>query len=214
MELTNIILIVAGALAFLFMAVGGTIAFFVYDKLRWNHKWMLIENGIIIKQGKSRLINFGDGGEEVFQLKGTKKWRVAYGKRVGKNMTAWEVGKDGYWYNVTFAKDFDNKLREVGVNPVDRDMRYATASVRKGIENRYNDKNFFDKWGVPITIGMLVIAIIIGGVTDFIIAKQQLKITASNVQGLETSKEVMEIAERVLDRVAIMDSGGSGIRPA
>lgn len=100
---------------------------------------------------------------------------------------------------------------ELGVNPVDRDMRYAYASARKGIENRYNEKTFFEKWAVPVTIGLLILAILAFGATTYFIFKQQTSITLSNAEAMKSAKEVMVLAERVLTNIAQINTG-SGIK--
>lgn len=145
-------------MTFLFLLSGAIVAFVILSKRRWPFKVIVLENisgsGYVpTKNDRARLIKFGDGGEEIFYLKRGKKYRVGYGKRIGKNYIAWAIGEDGYWYNITFG-NLDKRLAELGVNPVDRDMRFSNASLRKGIENRYDQKTFFDKYGTAITIGV------------------------------------------------------------
>lgn len=205
----------------LFLIAGGWTSFYFIQKARWPFEWRTIENvagmgWIPTKRGRCRMIGFGDGGEEIFYLKGLNKWRAAYGKRIGNNQILWVVGDDGYWYNSTFG-DFDKSLLQIGVMPVDKDMRYAYASIRKGIEKRYDDRTFMDKWGTTITLGMLILAIIAMGVSGYYVAD---KVTDAVAQGAENSKinaEVMELANKVLSNIAKINSevnGGSGLVPA
>ena len=206
MDVMWIIFLIVG---FLFLIASGvSVGIWTY-RLKWNYTWVLIRDGQIVQRGRCRMLPFGDGGEEIFFLNKVKKWRVAYGKRIGKNQIAWVEGKDGYWYNVSLG-DLDKKLMELGVHPVDRDMRYSYASARKGIENRYNEKNFFDKYGTAITIGMLILAILAFGATCYFIFKQQVAITASNLEAMKIAERVLATSERVLANVDNVN-GGAGL---
>ncbi len=215
--LTNWQTILFFGMVTVFVISGGITAFVIMNKRMWPFSYVVLENvsgfgNIPTKRGKCKLIGFGDGGEEIFFLKGTKKWRAAYGKRIGANQIAWSIGEDGYWYNTTFG-NLDRKLREIGVLPVDRDMRYAYASIRKGIENRYNEKNFFEKWSVPITIGMLVIAIVVGGISFYHGQKkinEGIQLTTENNQ---ITKQILDQQERILSNIDNIANGGAGIAP-
>jgi hypothetical protein len=212
---TQVEWIVLGVLFFFFFVGACITTFMLLSRWRWKYKVTILEDvtgsGIYqpTKKDRARLIKFGDGGEEIFYLKKLKRYRVAYGKRVGKNYIAWAIGQDGYWYNITFG-NLDKKLLEVGVSPVDRDMRFAMASLRKGIETRYNEKTFFEKWGVPITIGILIIGIIAQGVTTYYILSKQKEITNANVEGTRVSLEVMKLAKEVLGDVDTIKGTGGG----
>ena len=200
-----------------FMAAIGVGLFFL-GRLKWNYTWVLLEeqpNGSsqIVRRGRARMMSFGDGGEEIFLLKGLNKWRVAYGKRIGKNQIAWEVGQDGYWYNVSFA-GLDKKLKELGVYPVDRDMRYAYASARKGIQNRYDQKTFMDKYGTVIALGMVGILILAMIGFSWVTWNGQQKVTESINQGLQTSKDVAQLSKDTLNSIATLRSGSGAITVA
>jgi len=184
----------------LFIISGGVFAIVVAYKKYWNFSWVLIEKGKIIRRGKCRMLSIGDGGEEIFFLRGVKKWRVAYGKRIGVNQIAWAIGKDGYWYNIELG-DLDKQLMEVGVMPVDRDMRYAYASVRKLIDNRYNDKSFIEKWGATISIGLICLALLIQGVSYYYTVQKQGEI---NIQIAVANKDAMDSANKVVESVAVL----------
>lgn len=206
--------IIVGGLFFIFFISGTITTIVIFYKRRWNYSYVVLDKidgkkyGIIAR-GKCRLMPFGDGGEEVFYLQKIKKWRVAYGKRIAKNQVMWVIGQDGYWYNSDFD-DFDEKLLKIGVMPVDRDMRYAYASVRKGIENRYNKQNFMDRYGTMIAFGMLFICIIALIGFSWFNFSQQKKIILANNEGIKTSKEVMTLAKEVLANIDNIKSGGSG----
>jgi len=113
-----------------FFLMGSVVAFIILQKLYWPFRVTVFEripnttNYGVSKRDKARLISFGDSGEEIYLLKRGKKYRKGYGKLIGKKHIAWAVGSDdGYWYNITFG-DLNKQLLEVGVIPVDRDMRF------------------------------------------------------------------------------------------
>jgi len=205
-------------LFFLFFVVGIIVTIIFLSKRKWDYKVIVLENVAgagyqPTRRDRAKLVSFGDGGEEIFYLKRAKKYRVSYGKRVGNKYIAWCIGDDGYWYNITFG-DVNKKLMEIGVNPVERDMRLAHVSLRKGIEQRYNDKNFFEKYGAAITIGMLIFAIIAFGATSYFIFEQYKKVSAGNLEAIKASKEVMQLAADTLKNIDNIKGGaGSGIIP-
>jgi hypothetical protein len=209
--------IIIGIFLFFFIASVVT-SFIILSRLTWNYKYVDAENiagngYVITKRGRARLVSFGDGGEEIFMLKGSKKYRVAYGKRIGKNQVMWLIGSDGYPYNCSFG-DLNKQLLEVGVFPVDRDMRYAYASIRKGIDNRYDKKNFMEKYGTYIAFGMLFFCILAMGGFLWLGFNKQKDIVTASAQSMETAKEVMELAKEVLANLDNIKYGGSGFVPA
>ena len=210
----DVVLIVFLILVFLFLIISGVTIFIIVNRRYWKFKYVILENiggsgYVITGRGRCRLVNFGDGGEEIFFLKRSKKWRVAYGKRIGKNQVAWAIGQDGYWYNVHFG-DLDKRLAELGVNPVDRDMRYAYASVRKGVENRYNQKSFMEKYGTVIAFGMLFLCIIAMAGMIWIGQNGNAKIAAINSKAMETAKEVLDSSNNVVSKLANLGISSSG----
>jgi hypothetical protein len=199
-----------------FFIIGLVFLLWANLRFKWPYKVTVLEN--VAGQGfipsfrdRAKLVSFGDGGEEVFFLRKKKKYKIGYGKYIGKRAIAWAVGQDGYWYNVTFG-NVDTKLQELGLNPVDRDLRYATASVRKGLETDFKQKTFFEKWAVPITIGMLIFASLINAGGMYYVLDKQGEIVSGTAQSVETSKEVMELAKEVLAQIDLVASG-SGLRP-
>lgn len=206
-------------LMFLFLVAGGVTAFVILARLRWPFIVNVLQDVDgssklkVVSKDRARMVAFGDGGEEIFLLKKAKRYKVGYGKRIGNKAIAWAIGDDGYWYNVTF-QGVDKRLLEVGVLPVDRDMRFATASVRKGLENRYNDRTWMDKYGTVLYFGLFMMTVLIfGGIMWFAFA-QMGKITAANAESMNTAKEVMEIARETLLSIDNIRGGGSGLLPA
>lgn len=203
-----------------FIIAGAVTVIIILSRLRWQFRVNILQDVDgsgqlkIIGRDKARPIAFGDGGEEIFLLKKNKKYKVSYGKRIGNKTIAWAVGNDGYWYNISLG-DLDKRLMEIGVVPVDRDMRYATASVRKGIEQRYNDKTWMDKYGAIMYFGLFFITMLLFAGVMWFAFNQQIKVSQANAASLETAERIMELAGEVLSAIDnIKQGGGSGITPS
>ena len=210
---------VFGGLSALFFIVGITVAIVVLVRMRWNWTVTILRDtppyGNIpdrIKE-KARLIAFGDGGEEIFYLKKLKKYRIGFGKLIGKNSVAWSVSQDGFWYNTGFG-NLDKKLLEIGILPVERDMRFSNYTLREGLKNRFDDRTFIQKWGVPITIGILIIAILVQTAGAWFLLNKATPLVAGMAESTKVNKETMELAGRIIQNLDTLKSGGEGFVPA
>lgn len=213
--LTSIELLILGILFFIFFVVSCVVSFVLISRARWKYNVVVMEctkgnKPVITIRDKARLVSIGDGGEEVFYLKRQKKYKAGVGKRIGNNQIAWMIGEDGYWYNIDFS-DFNKSLLEVGLRPLDRNVRLSTSAMRKSIEKEFASKNFMDKYGTLIYGGMFFLIILaFGGIMWFAFDKLQ-EISSSNAQAMETAKEVMELAKQTLSSIDNIKSGGSGL---
>lgn len=210
----DVVWIIFGIVVFIFFVISGIVLFILLYRRRWNFRYVVLENIAgtgysITGRGRCRRMAFGDGGEEIFYLQNSKKWRAAYGKRIGKNQVAWCVGEDGYWYNINFG-NLDKRLQELGVEPVDKDMRYAYASIRKGIESRYNQKTFMEKYGTIIAFGMLFLCIIAMGGFMWYTGSQATKISNANAQSLVTADKILTHSDELISHLNNLQTGGSG----
>lgn len=202
----------------LLIIIGVVIAVIILRKKMWPFQVTILEqdpktnNLVVSYRDRAKHLKFGDGGERIFFFRNHKRYAPDYGKRIGKNAVAFAIGTDGYLYNVTF-QGIDKKLLEIGVTPTETSARLSNSALRKGIESRYNDKSFFEKWGVAITIGMLVVAIIVQSLGTWINHKEENKGKAQEVQIAEAQKETITLAKEVLANVDSIRSGGSGLVP-
>jgi len=151
---------------FITILIGAIIAYLIYDRRIFNKRIIVFEN--ISGQGyqlvfkdRARLISLGSGGEELLYLKRRKKYRTAYGKKMGKNTYWFAIGQDGYWYNVVLG-DIDAKMGMLDIEPIDRDMRYMHVAIRKNIQDRYRKTKFMEKYGTIIMNGMFLLIILVG----------------------------------------------------
>lgn len=208
---------ILGGLMFIMFASAAIVTFVQMNKRIWDHSYNLLTKPAgywVIKRGKCKLINFGDGGEQVFLLRRQNKFRTAYNKFIANKTILWVEGDDGYWYNCTFG-DFNKALLEVGIKPVDRDARYANTVIRKGIENRYNTKSFIEKYGMYIFGGILLLMVIGYGVSTYYTAKINKDARAQDhdaqLKMAEIQLQITQENKNILASIAnIKDERGSG----
>lgn len=207
----------------LFLVVGFVVTFKILSNLRWPFSYVVLEDvagrGFVIsRRGKCRVISFGDGGEEVFLLKHIKKYRIAYGKRIGPKQIGWAIDQSGDWYNFSFG-DLNKKLMELGVMPSSIDVKMSMASLRKGIDKQFLDKSGWEKYGPAIMFGTLILSLLIFAGMNWYMSNKNVEIAQINAENSKVSKEaidssilVQQKSNEILDRLAsTIGLGGSGI---
>tara|TARA_Y100000310_G_scaffold126332_1_gene125173 strand:- start:1426 stop:2121 length:696 start_codon:yes stop_codon:yes gene_type:complete len=194
---------------------GAMIIWVVYSLKMYNRKIVVFEN--ISGQGfqpvgkdRARLVSLGDGGEEILFLKKSKKYRTAYGRKMGKNTYWFAVGQDGYWYNCVLG-DIDAKLGMLDIEPIDRDMRYMHVAIRRNIEGRYRKKKM--ERIVAITVGGIVLTVLIIVIGSWFILDKIAEINAGTADSVKVAVEVQEGTRQIISSLANI-CGGSGIKPA
>jgi len=164
----------------------------------------------LVHKDIARIVKVGDGGEEIMLLKKRKQFRTAYGKKMGRNEYWFARGQDGYWYNCILG-DIDAKKGMLDIDPVDRDLRYATASMRELVRERYKKKNI--NTATAIVVGGIVICVLIMFIGNwFVLSKLGDLIEQANV--IQTANA--PVVESIKTIASHLDNicGGSGIIPA
>lgn len=156
---------------------------------------------------KARVVKVGDGGEEVLHLKKLKLYRNSYGKKIAKNHYAFAIGEDGYWYNFTFG-DFDAKRREMGLVPVDKDMRMMHVAIRRNIKDRFEKVTFLQKYGGLLAYTALIA---VTGVMMFLLFDKFLDITSSVNSAIDAAGRVQEETARLIASLDVVTSS-SGVK--
>lgn len=201
-------LVLVSFLFFFFITIGGTVTFLILSRYAWPFRVVIAEAignqpPKITSRTRAKLVAFGDGGEEVFLIKRPRRLRAGYGKRIGLREILWVIGDDGLWYNTEFT-NFNKTLLELGLKPVERDVRLANSSIRKGIDRNYGKISFMDKYGTAIQVGMFLIMVLAFVGFMWFTFDQQKKISATNLETMKISKETIQA-------IANLRSGGSGI---
>lgn len=218
--LSNVEWIIFFNLLFIFLGGSVVASVIIIRRVKYPFQATILDDRgdkpFIRNRERAKLIAMGDDGSEIFYLQKTKKYRAGKGKRIGYRNIIWVIGQDDYWYNSDFKK-FSKSLLEVGLIPLDRNIRFATSSLRKLIaEKRYaENKTFMEKYGTLLSFGMIFLCIIaFAGVMWFSFNKQ-VEIANANTAGAEASRQTMELASQVLSSIEnIRASGGSGLIPA
>jgi len=199
-----------------FVGVTGAICtglFFFVRRMQFNKKIIILENVAGLgyrptRRDRAMLIKIGDQGEEILRLRKNKVYRPAYGKKMGVNEYWFAIGADGYWYNVTMS-DLDESLGEVGVMPVDRDMRYMHVAIRRNTEKKYGEKiTFLQKYG-----GMLVFLslVVVTGVMWWLILKDSQGAVNAAADAVRAAADVNKETARLLGSLDTIVTG-SGVR--
>lgn len=207
--------LILGLLILIAIVSSGIWSFIKIRNIRWNFNYVVWEtiNGADkqdpTKKGLCRLISIGDQGEEVYYLKELKKYRVAYGKKRGKNTIDWCVGNDGLWYNIEIG-GFNKNFKTIGLIPVDRDIRYATTSVRKLMDQKYRKLDATTRNYLVIMFIILIVGIGINAFQAYITVSKQKQIANLNNEGLKIQQESAKLFNDALSKIDLINSGGPG----
>jgi len=116
----------------------------------------------IVDKDRARLIKVGEHGEQLYWLRKNKVARVGYGKYVGHRKIAWVI-EDGLWFNVVYGR-VDRKLKELGLEPLDRNSRLAAESIVTLMDGQFKKKGI-DKIQAVLLVGAILGLIIMGYAT-------------------------------------------------
>ena len=163
----------------------------------------------LVGRNTARLLKCGDSGEEILLLKKGKKYRTAYGRKMGKNEYWFAKGQDGYWYNFVLG-DLDAKMGMLDIEPIDRDMRYMHVAIRKNIQDRYRKDDKLAKY-MPIAISFMFAIVMI--IAAWLVMSKAGDLITIASQNIEASKP---IADALTNALSKLDSicHSSGIAPA
>lgn len=199
----------------IFAIIFGGLLFYFINLRRYKYKIVVFEN--VAGQGyapsfrdKARIDKIGDSGEEILYLKKKKVWRQAYGRKIGKNEYAFAIGNDGYWYNITFG-DLDKARQELGLSPIDRDMRYMHVAIRRNTKDRFDQVTFLQKYGGLIAYISLIA---VTGILQWLLFKQYIDAGNAAASAVNAAADLINRIDGLLAKVDIISSGGSGIKPA
>lgn len=196
------------------LAIGGLFTWWIFNTLVYRYKINVFENlsgaGYVpTKKDKGRLVRFGKSGETMIWLKKAKDYIPSNGQKIGKNNFAYCIGPDGIWYNITFG-DLDTKMGMLDIEPVDRDMRHHHVAKAQMIEQDYNKKGWFEKYGVIVFGAIILLIFTVFAYAMFDRMADAAAVTQESVKaGADLSKANLQIVER-LDQLL----SGSGIVPA
>lgn len=188
------------------------ITYLIIMSFKYNKKITIFEN--IAGQGyvptgkdKAILVKVGDSGEEILKLRRRKLFRTAYGKRMGKNKYFFAIGDDGYWYNIVFG-DLNKGLYEIGLKPIDKDVRYAYAGIRKNVKDNFGKKESVLIKMLPY-IGLATLMLVFG-IGMWFVTRNFVAASGSINTAMQTAKEVLQSSKEVIGALDNVVSG-SGV---
>ena len=202
---------------FVFGILAGVVTWIIVSGRKFNVKVVVIKRvgGKYEPAGsyKAMFQKIGDAGDNILYIKKIKKFVPTPTIQTGRNVYWFFIRKDGEWINAGI-EDFDERSNELKVYFLDKEMRYARASLQKNLKERYAKLTFLEKYGGMIVWCTLCLIIIIGFV---LFMDKMIEITGSidgmmKTAGIETER-VLEAAEKVINKLEALNTG-SGIRPA
>lgn len=140
----------------------------------------------IVDKDRARLIKVGEHGEQLYWLRKNKCARMGYGKYVGHRKIAWVI-EDGLWFNVLYGR-IDKKLKELGLEPLDRNSRLAAESIVVMMDGQFKKKGM-DKVQAVLLVGAILGLIIMGYATYKNLGVQR-QISADNAETIRLQSEL------------------------
>lgn len=146
--------------------LGGIIAYLIIQHKAYNIKIRIFENiagrgWVHTRNDVARLVKKTDEGSELLWLKKNKSWKAGYGLKMGHNTYYFAIGSDGLWYNFILG-DFDKALGQMGMSPIDKDIRMSNVAIRKALKEEFNKPTFLQQWGAVLGAGLFFIFIAVG----------------------------------------------------
>ncbi len=158
---------------------------------------------------KAMIVRFGVGGDTVFRLRKSKKFLPTPTIQTGINSFWFYIREDGEWINFGLA-DLDQKQKEMGARFLDKEVRFARASLQKNLKDRYDAPTFLQKYGGILTYTILIISV---GIVIWLWFDKIIQISANIASATETAIDLTNAQKQIL---AGMDNicTGSGLKAA
>ena|SRR3990167_6684902 len=193
--------------------IGGAVAYFFIQGKRYKYHITLVEDIAgrspqLAGRDRAMLLKIGSTGEEVLRFKKAKVFRTAYGRKIGTNHYLFVRGSDGFWYNAVW-KDFDITLQELGLDPVDENIRVMYSGIRRNTEKRFESQNWL-KDNIGMVVGFVVIIFIL--VFMWLIADKFFSITGAAESATKASAAAVEKVDHLLSTMSTICPTGSGLR--
>ncbi len=158
---------------------------------------------------KAMVIRFGTGGDTVFNLRKSKKFLPTPTIQTGINSFWFYIREDGEWINFGL-EDLDEKQKLMGARFLDKEVRFARASLQKNLKDRYDAPTFLQKYGGILTYTILIIVV---GLVIWLWFDKIIQIS-SNIA--EATKQAIDLTKAQKELLVGMDNicSGSGLKAA
>ena len=189
------------------------IAYFIVMKIKYKYKVIIFEkiNGRYeaARKDSAAETKFGEAGDMVLKLKKNKKILPMPTLQMGRRTYWFAIREDGEWINIGI-QDLDEKSKEVGVEFLDKEMRYARTQIQRGLKDRYDQVGFWGKYGQMI---MTIAFVTIIGIMTYLLFDKYIELAGKVGSMLEQAIEVGELQRSILSGLDNVCSG-SGISKA
>jgi len=151
----------------------------------------------------------GTGGDTVFYFKKLKKIVPTPSIQTGTNTYWFARRADGEYVNIGL-EDIDLKMREAKINYLDKETRYARASLQKLNKDRFDQQTFWQKYGRDV---LTIVFIVIVSVMLLLILSKMVALMGSIQGGIDNYGVV---TEKISNLIGALDNicSPSGVRPA
>jgi hypothetical protein len=157
-------------------------------------------NYVPARKDTARTLKIGSGGFEIIFLRKSKKYRLAYGARIGKDNYYFFIGQDGYPYNGLLS----GILTKDGVVPVvitNPTARAQYTALEKHVDQLFSEKKtFWDQYGNWVLSGVFIMMI---GIFGWLMFKEITTITSQLPPLID---KIAELVDRVNKLLVATDS--------
>lgn len=208
-------------IAIIFIVIVLGIVIYFYSRYLYNQKVMIFGKvgGVPMfkRQDAGRFMKMGSAGDRLIHFKKGARYLSVPTIQMGKNIWWYWEREDGELINIGL-KDLDNEMKKMGAYFVDSDMRMQRLGIQKNLENRFENKSFFEKYGQMIATTIYVVFVTIALVVLF--SKLVDVANSINKMGAEVGEMARVVEQYYMKRVGglapsdIVNEGGAGLIPA
>jgi len=192
------------------LVVVGVVTWILIRRMKFKYKVVVFENVAgryePTRKDSAMELRFGAGGDSVFYIRKHKKYQPMPRIQVGRKTYWFAIREDGEWINIGI-ENIDEKSREMKINFLDKEMRYARTSLQKSLKDRYNKPGFMEKYGGIIAYVSLIA---ITGIMMWLLFDKFLDITGNITSNLEMMNQLQSIEKDILSSLNNICTG-SGI---
>lgn len=187
----------------------GCIIYYFVDKKKFNKKVVIFEkvNGKIepIGQFKAALLNIGNSGDKMLFVKKIKIFLPNPSIQTGRNIFWFYLREDREYINIGI-EDIDEKMKKMGANFLDKEMRYARVALYRSLQERYQKIGFWEKYGGLIT---WAIFILISGIGFWFLLIKEVQVANTFLQISVQQEKVLDTLTRLLSAMDNLNKTGS-----
>jgi len=198
---------------FIVAIIFAVILFIVLTATKYNKKLVIFQKVgktiEVVKRDRAMVVKFGEAGDTIFFVKKSKKYLPDPSIQTGRNTYWYYIREDGEWINFGI-EDIDEKFKELKIHYLDKEMRYARTQIQRNLKERYDQPNFWTKYGGLIAyIGLVAMT----GIMMWLLFDKFLDIASSVNVAIDKAAEVQETTKQIIGGLDGLKATGS-IQPA